>query len=76
MNWQHFTSSSPAYGCSVLVSINGITQSITYCRDGSDDSRDWLEPYGEHIDEDLKGELSFFIDFESDIKFAYISEIK
>ncbi|AUR92575.1 hypothetical protein NVP1174O_15 [Vibrio phage 1.174.O._10N.261.55.A8] len=72
IKWEEVGPSSPAYGSAVLLKINGTIQKITYCRDGSDDSEDWFEPYGNHVDGDLKGELSFFVDCESCIQFAYI----
>ena len=38
----------PKYGEPILVVINGVVQKVTYCRDGSDDSEDWCEPF--HFD--------------------------
>lgn len=75
IKWEEVSGSSPTYGVAVLLIIDGVTQSITYCRDGSDDSEDWFEPFGNHVDEDLKGEFSFFIDYQKNIKFAYIGAI-
>lgn len=72
IKWKGVSSSSPSYGEAVLLRINGVVQKITYFREGSDDSNDWFEPYGEHVDEDCKFELSFFIDYESDIQFLCI----
>ena len=73
--WVDIKDSAPAYGSVVLLKINGVVQSITYSRDGSDDSEDWFEPYGDHVDDELKGEYSFFIDWNSDIKWVYHSDL-
>lgn len=75
IEWKKFGSKSPTCGSPLLVKMNGVVQNIVYFRDGSDSSIDWLEPFGDYVDEDLRGELSFFIDFESDIEFIYLSDL-
>ncbi|WP_156899756.1 hypothetical protein [Marinobacterium litorale] len=40
----------PPYGQPILVALRGVWQHVTYTRDGSDHSEDWVEPY--HFDHD------------------------
>jgi len=73
--WISVSSKSPSYGTPLLLMIDGVVQHVTYCIDGSDDSRDWFEPYGNHVDDDLKRELSFFVDYEKDISWIEVDSL-
>lgn len=41
----------PKYGKPILIVVGGIVQNIVYVRDGSDDSKDWCEPFYFECDE-------------------------
>lgn len=73
--WVNVSSKTPPYGTPVLLMIDSVVQHITYCLDGSGDSRDWFEPYGDHVDEHLKREFSFFVDCGIDIMWQEVGSI-
>lgn len=56
--WISVSDDLPAYGVPVILSINKVTQHVTYMRDGADESLDWFEPY--HYDDK---ENALFIDY-------------
>lgn len=43
--WISVSDRLPIYGDPVLIVGNGVTQNVTYMRDGADDEQDWFEPY-------------------------------
>lgn len=65
----------PAYGEPVILRINGVVQNYTYNMDGADDCDDWLEPFGQLIDEDDKREVSFFIHTEKKVEWIYLKDL-
>lgn len=44
MEWISVEDKWPEYGQSILVVISGRTQTRVFFRDGSDCSKDWIEP--------------------------------
>lgn len=65
--WIHIGDKKPDYGVPFLLKLNGVVQKITYNLDGSDHSRDWIEPYSSIGIYDDHRDLSFFVDYEADI---------
>ncbi|WP_144984888.1 DUF551 domain-containing protein [Halomonas sp. C22] len=43
--WVSVNDRLPEYGEPCLIVANGVTQNVTYVRDGADDSADWFEPF-------------------------------
>jgi hypothetical protein len=57
--WTNISDKHPEYGEPVLIKTNsGVTQNVTYTRDGCDDHEDWFEPYHFDHDDDLKIPIS------------------
>ena len=51
-SWIYVEENFPKYGEAILIVVGGVTQNITYFRDGSDNEPDWCEPcHFEHDDE-------------------------
>lgn len=49
MSWISVEEKYPEYGKPILIVVDGVAQNIVYVRGGSDDSKDWCEPfYFEH----------------------------
>lgn len=56
--WISVEDDMPIYGDPVLIVGNGVTQHVTYMRDGADDEPDWFEPYFFDHDDDFKVDLN------------------
>lgn len=72
--WVSVNDKMPSYGEPVLLKINGVVQKITYNLDGSDHSNDWFEPYSSIGVYDDHRDLSFFVDYESDVCWQSLPE--
>jgi hypothetical protein len=52
--WIKTEDKRPEYGEPVIVVMNGVTQHVTYTRDGFDNEPDWYEPYFFNHDDNCK----------------------